>query len=120
MGKVVLRKNKSQRRKLRVRKKIFGTKDRPRLSVFRSNNYCYAQIIDDQAGKTLLGLSYEDIKKLHDKGTKSEASFEVGKLLAKKALEKNIKSVVFDRSGYKYHGRIKQVAEGAREGGLKL
>ena len=120
MGKVILRNNNRQRRKLRVRKKVFGTNKRPRLTVFRSNKYCYVQLIDDQSGKTVLGISYKDIKKLHDKGDKAKASFEIGKLLAKKALEKKITSVIFDRNGYKYHGRIKQVAEGAREGGLKL
>ncbi len=120
MGKVILRKSKSDRRKLRVRKKVFGTEKRPRLSVFRSNSYCYGQIIDDSRGKTLLGLSFKEVKKMHKKVNKTEASFEIGKLLAKKALEKNIISVVFDRNGYKYHGRVKQIAEGAGEGGLKL
>ena len=120
MSKVNLRKSKREKRKLRVRKKIFGFPESPRLSVFRSNNYCYAQVIDDTVGKTLVSLSLNDIKDIHEKRTKAEASFEIGKVIAQKAKEAKIKAVVFDRSGYKYHGRVKQIAEGAREGGLKL
>jgi len=120
MAKVVLRKNNKIRRKLRVRKKIFGTSKKPRLSVYRTNKYCYGQIIDDSKGVTLVSLSLNDIKKLHKDKNKMEASFEIGKILAEKALEKKIKTAVFDRSSYYYHGRIKQIAEGAREGGLKL
>ena len=116
MYKVTLRKN-EQRRKLRSRKKIFGTGSRPRLSVFRSNKFIYAQIIDDDSAKTLVDISSET-KKLHGQKSKVEASFEVGKQLAKKALERKIKTVVFDRGSYKYHGRVKSFAEGAREGGL--
>lgn len=120
MGKVILRKSKLARRKLRVKKKIFGTKDRPRLAVFRSNKYCYAQLIDDENQKTLVGVSLNDIKKMHQDHEKKQGAHEVGKLLAQKAKENKIKQAVFDRSGYKYHGRVKELADGAREGGLIL
>lgn len=96
-----------------------GTATMPRLSVFRSNKYIYAQVIDDAKGKTLVDVSAES-KEIHKAKTKVVAAVEVGKLLAKKALEKKIKEVVFDRNGYQYHGRVKGVADGAREGGLKL
>lgn len=91
----------------RVRAKIFGTKKRPRLSVFRSNKYVFLQIIDDSEGKTILGL-------------RSSSPKDAGKKIAVLAKEKNIKTVVFDRGGYLYKGRIKEVADGAREGGLKF
>lgn len=120
MYKVILRKDNREKRKLRVRKKIFGTSDRPRVSVFRSNKYIYGQIIDDTTGKTVVSISAKDIKDLHDKKTKVEAALEIGKILAKKAKEKKIESVVFDRSGYRYHGRVKNIAEGMREGGMVL
>ena len=109
-------------RKQRVRKKIFGTSIRPRLSVYRSLKHIYAQIIDDSKGITLVSASSlspeikEDIKHT----TKTECAKIVGKLLAKKALEKNIKEVVFDRNGRIYHGRIKALADSARESGLKF
>ncbi len=102
---------------------MFGTSERPRLVVFRSLKYIYGQIVDDQQQKTLLSVSNlskefrEEIKKAK---TKTEASKLVGKMLAKKALEKNIKRVVFDRNGYAYHGRVRALAEGAREGGLEF
>lgn len=120
MSKVVLRKNNREKRKLRVRKKVFGTSKRPRLSVFRSNKYCYGQIIDDKQGVTLVGLTLKEVKDMHNKSTKQEAAFKAGKLLAEKALNNKIKSVVFDRAGYKYHGRVKKLVDGAREGGLQL
>ena len=120
MVKVVLRKNNLDRRKLRVRKKVFGTKKRPRLSVYRSNKYCYAQLIDDAKRETIVGVSLNDIKKAHAKKGKKEGAYEVGKILAEKAKKKKIKKAVFDRAGYKYHGRVKQIADGAREGGLEL
>ncbi len=101
----------------RVRAKITGTADKPRLCVFRSNQHIYAQIIDDVLGKTILSIGDTDLKL---KGKKADASKKVGKAVAEKALEKNIKEVVFDRGGYKYHGRVKALAEGAREGGLKF
>jgi len=111
--------SKREKRKLRIRKKIFGTKERPRLCVFRSNKHIYAQIVDDIEGKTLVSAKDQELK-LNEKKSGVEISFEVGKLIAKKALEKGIKKVVFDRSGYKYHGRVKAVAEGARAGGLEF
>ena len=117
MYKVMFRKNNRERRKLRVRKKVYGTAEKPRLSVFRSLNYIYAQLIDDRVGRTLVDIS-DVTKNVHEKGTKSDAAFEAGKILAQRAGEKNIKSAVFDRSGYKYSGRVKRLAEGAREGGL--
>ena len=119
MYKVTLRKSNREKRKLRVRKKVVGTADKPRLSVFRSNKYIYAQIINDAIGKTLVDVS-DEVRKIHRNKKKTDAASEVGRFLAKRALEKNIHEVVFDRNGYKYHGRVKGVAEGAREGGLKL
>jgi len=103
------------RRKGRVRAKVSGTVSCPRLSIFRSNRGIYAQLIDDANGKTLAAVSALEIK---DKGKKGAISFELGKLIAKKAADKNITVVVFDRNGYKYHGRVKALADGAREGGL--
>lgn len=94
----------------RVRAKISGTKERPRLSVFKSNKYIYTQLVDDENGKVLVAAS--------DRSPKS--AYEVGKLLAKKAADMGIKKVVFDRSGYKFHGTILELAKGAREGGLKF
>jgi large subunit ribosomal protein L18 len=104
----------------RVRKKISGTAERPRLCVFRSLQNIYAQVIDDTAGTTLVSASTLDeaLKgKLESTGNK-EAAREVGKLVAQKALDKGIKQVVFDRGGYLYHGRVQDLAEGAREAGL--
>lgn len=104
----------------RVRKKIEGTAERPRLNVFRSLKNIYVQVIDDSTGNTLVAASTLDeaLKgKLEHSGNKSAAR-EVGKLIAQKALDKGIKQVVFDRGGYLYHGRIKELAEGAREAGL--
>lgn len=95
--------------------KIKGTQLRPRLSVFRSNKFTYAQVIDDQNGKTLLSASEVELRK---DGKRMEKAKELGMLIAKKALSKKIKNVVFDRSSYKYHGIVRQLAEGAREGGL--
>ena len=106
-----------------IRKKIYGTSERPRFSVYRSLNDIYGQIIDDSAGKTLVALS-SNSKEIKDEvaaaKTKVEKSAIVGKLLAQKAVEKKIAAVVFDRNGYLYHGRVKAFADGAREGGLKF
>ncbi len=96
---------------------MFGTKQRPRLCVFKSANHIYAQLIDDEHGKVL--ASAHDVKLKH-KGNKVSHSLEVGKLIAKEALEKKIEKVVFDRGGFIFHGRVKAVADGAREGGLKF
>ena len=119
MYKVAVRKTNRIQRKLRVRKKISGTLERPRLSVFRSNKFISAQLIDDVKGVTLVAVAAE-VAKLHKDVNKSDAAFEVGKAIATKAKEKGIKTVVFDRSGYRYHGRVQKLAEGAREGGLVL
>lgn len=100
-------KKERKRRKNRIKKKVRGTKERPRLSVFRSTKYIYGQLIDDEKGKTLVQV----------KGGDSEV---VGKELAEKASKKKIKSAVFDRSGYRYHGRVKQFCEAVRKGGLKI
>ncbi len=95
------------KRKIRVRSRIFGTKERPRMSVFRSNRFIYVQLIDDARGRTLLEAHGDDPE-------------EIGAEISSKALKKKIKSVVFDRSGYRFHGKIKRVVEGAREKGLKI
>ena len=117
MIKKIDRKAERERRHARVRNKVSGTADRPRLCVFRSNSNLYAQIIDDVAGNTLVQASTLD-KEVKTKLSNKEAAKEVGSLVAKRALEKNIKEVVFDRGGYIYHGGIKELAEAAREGGL--
>ena len=113
------RKATRQRRHLRVRRKISGTPECPRLCVYRSNTNVYAQIIDDVAGNTLVSCSTLD-KEIKTKHANKEAAKEVGTLIAKKAIEKNIKKVVFDRGGYIYHGVVKELAEAAREGGLNF
>ena len=106
--------------KFRVRKKVAGTTGRPRLSVFRSNSDIYAQLIDDSAGKTLASASSRDKDIVAQKGTKVEKSKLVGAAIARKASDLGLADVIFDRGGYLYHGRVKAVAEGAREGGLKF
>jgi len=108
------------RRHMRVRKKIFGTVEKPRLSVFRSEKNIYAQIIDDINSTTLVSASSLDKDFEIKIGSNKEAAKAVGMLLAKKALEKGITEVVFDRGGFVYHGRVKELAEGAREGGLQF
>ena len=107
------------RRHARVRNKISGTAERPRLCVFRSNTNIYAQIIDDVAGNTIVSASTLD-KEVKTKYANKEAAKEVGALIAKRALEKNIKDVVFDRGGYIYHGVVKELADAARNGGLNF
>ncbi len=114
------RQKKRVRRHLRVRKKVSGTSERPRLSVYRSEKNIYAQIIDDVAGKTLISASSLDKEFGEALGSNKEAAKKVGELVAKKALDKGIKVVVFDRGGYIYHGRIQELAEGAREAGLEF
>jgi len=110
-------------RKLRIRRRIrkvsFGTESRPRLSIFRSNKEIYAQVIDDNAGKTLAAASSRD-KGIDAKGTKTEIAIAVGKAIAEKAKSAGVETVAFDRGGNLYHGRVKALAEGAREGGLKF
>jgi len=110
------------RRHLRVRKKISGTPDRPRLCVFRSNKHIYAQVIDDTTGHVLCSASTLDkeLRSTLEKTWNKDAAREVGKLVGKRALERGITTVVFDRGGYKYHGRVKELADGAREAGLKF
>ncbi|SRR5260221_821178 len=107
-----------QQRVTRIRNKVRGTKDRPRLSVYRSNTSTYAQIIDDTIGKTLLGVSGKTLQQAS--GTKTEKGKALGIALAEKAKKQKITKVVFDKGAYKYHGRIKAVADGAREGGLEF
>lgn len=137
-----IKREKRKRRHKRVRAKIFGTSKRPRFCVFRSARHIYTQLIDDEKGKTLAAASDLELKKpqkkkirktakpARGKKTKKEEkpsrtgkvliAYEVGKLIAQKALKNKIKEVVFDRGGYKYHGRIKALAEGAREAGLEF
>lgn len=102
--------------KYRVRSKISGTAERPRMSVFRSNKQIYVQIINDEQGRTLVAASSLGLEKM----PKKEQANKVGALIAQKALDAGITAVVFDRNGYLYHGRVKEVAEGARQGGLKF
>jgi large subunit ribosomal protein L18 len=105
------------RRKLRIRKKISGSTERPRLTVFRSNKQIYASIVDDVTGATLVTVGS---KKLGAEGNKSERAGAVGEAVAQACIGKGIKQVVFDRNGYIYHGRVKALAEGARKGGLEF
>ncbi len=114
--------SKTERRakiKRRIRKNIFGSSEKPRLSVFRSNKQIYAQIIDDNSGKTLVSASSFK-NKAAESGTKSDQAAVVGKEVAEKAIKAGITTVVFDRNGYLYHGRVKTLADSAREGGLKF
>ncbi|MBI5654419.1 50S ribosomal protein L18 [Candidatus Uhrbacteria bacterium] len=117
MKKDVLKTIAKARRIIRVRAKISGTAERPRLAVRRSLSHIYAQLIDDVSKKTLVAASDKDVK---GKFTKTEAAAEVGKILAEKAVAKKIQSVVFDRRDKRYHGRVKALADGARAGGLKF
>ena len=108
------------RRHRRVRGKISGTAERPRLNVFRSLNHIYAQVIDDKAGRTLCAASSLDKDFKGEGGSNKAAAREVGKLIAARAKKQGITTVVFDRGGYLYHGRVAELAEGAREGGLNF
>ncbi|MEW6096518.1 MAG: 50S ribosomal protein L18 [bacterium] len=108
------------RRKHRVRRRIFGTQERPRLSVHRSLKHIYAQIIDDEAGKTLAVACSTKKGIIADSMKKTDVAKEIGALIAKQAINKGIKKVVFDRGGYLYHGRIKALADAAREAGLEF
>ena len=109
-----------QRIKYRIRKKLKGTPERPRLCVYRSNKEIYAQIIDDVSKKVLVAASSMEKSMRNFKGTKTEKSIAVGKLIAEKAKQKGIQNVVFDRNGFLYHGRIKSLADSARENGLNF
>ncbi len=110
------------RRKRSIRKRISGTAERPRLSVFRSNRHIYAQVIDDVSGNTLATASTlnAELLEANKSEKKSDVAALVGKLLAERCLSKNIEAVVFDRNGFIYHGRVKALADGAREGGLRF
>ncbi len=109
-----------KRIKMRIRKVVKGTPEQPRLTVFRSNKQIYAQIIDDTAGRTLLAASSRAAEKSEKKITKIEQAGQVGQIIAAKAIEAGINTVVFDRNGYLYHGRVKSLAEAARKAGLKF
>lgn len=117
MIKQINRKEIRAKKHRRIRNKISGTAEFPRLCVFRSNKHIHAQIIDDVAGHTLAAATSLEIK---DGGSDKETAAQVGKLIAEKALKAGVKSVVFDRSGYIYHGRVQALADGAREGGLEF
>ncbi|MBR1626017.1 MAG: 50S ribosomal protein L18 [Bacteroidales bacterium] len=105
--------------KMRIRKRVVGTQDKPRLTVFRSNKEIYAQLINDESGKTLVSASSLE-KGFVKQGTKSEVASNIGKIIAEKAISAGFTTVVFDRNGYLYHGRVKALAEAARENGLKF
>ncbi len=109
-----------QRRHLRLRKKVLGTAERPRLAVYRSLSHIYAQVIDDAAGKTLAAASDLEADLKSAEGKKSDAAKRVGALVAERAKNAGIKQVVFDRGGFQYHGRVKALADAAREGGLEF
>ena len=114
-------KNSSERRNLRVKKQIVGKSDRIRLCVYRSNRYIYCQLIDDKIKKTVVSAQEKELKLVSDhKINKTQKAKLLGELLAQKALKKKITKVVFDRNGYRYHGRVKAFAEGARSAGLKF
>ena len=116
---VLTRPDARKRRHLRVRRRVSGTAERPRLAVFRSNRGISAQLVDDTAGRTLASATWLQLKKSF-KGDKTEQAAEVGKLLATNAKKAGIQRVVFDRGGYLYHGRVKALADAAREGGLEF
>lgn len=123
MNRLELKKVRRRRRKLRVRKKIFGTPERPRLTVYRSLKHIYCQVINDEIGHTLVACSTLDKEvrsQLKEGMKKVEQAKIVGRVLAEKALKLGIEKVAFDRNGYLYHGRVKALAEGAREGGLNF
>ena len=120
IGKPKNRRERRYRRHLRVRKKVNGTAESPRLVVFRSLKHTYAQLVDDSRGCTLVGVSDSSRELVRDKAGKVGAAHAVGVLLAKRATDLGVKRVVFDRGGYLYHGRVKAVADGAREAGLEF
>ena len=122
MGKTSPRLVSRLKRKKRIRKNIFGTQERPRLSVFRSTKHIYAQIVDDTKGSTLVSASTLDkeFKESKQEGKKAQLARSVGSLIGKRALDKGITKVVLDRNGFLYHGRIKELSDGARESGLNF
>jgi len=109
-----------QRRHRRVRARIIGTSERPRISVFKSSKHLFVQFIDDKTGKTIISSKVISAKKSKIKGTKTDKAAKIGEMLAEKAKEGGIKEAIFDRGGFKFHGRIKAVADGLRRGGIKL
>ncbi len=118
---MALTKNEKRLRiKSRIRKVVSGTEARPRLAVYRSNKEIYAQVVDDVTGNTLAAASSRDKEIASEKGTKSDMATLVGKAVAERAIKAGIDTISFDRGGYQYHGRVKSLAEGAREGGLKF
>ena len=122
MGTLNLRAQARLKRKKRIRKKLIGTENRPRLCVFRSAKHIYAQLVDDSVGRTLVAASSmeKDVRQAPETTNKIAVANTVGKIVGQRALEKGVKQVVFDRNGFLYHGRIKAVSEGAREAGLKF
>lgn len=122
--KITNKRQQRERRRVRVKSRISGTADRPRLNVFRSLKAIFVQLIDDEARKTLVSAGFKDVdvksKEVGERKGKVALAYLVGKKLAEKAVEKKITQVVFDRAGYKYHGRVAAVADGARDGGLKF
>lgn len=122
MGKQIFSEHQRDRRHRRIRMRVHGTSERPRLNVFRSLRHIYAQLIDDSVGRTVAAASTLDAEVSQEiaKLSKADQAKLVGKVLAKRALEKGVKQIVFDRGGYKYHGRVKALAEGARAEGLQF
>ena len=120
MGTVKNKLNPRQRRKIRVRKRVTGSEVRPRLSIFRSAKHIYAQVIDDVAGTTLASVSTLGKTGVGDEGDKTAQAKRVGKMVAEMCVAKSITQVVFDRNGFRYHGRVQAVADAAREGGLQF
>jgi large subunit ribosomal protein L18 len=114
---VLDKRGQKNRRRARIRRRLIGTAERPRLSVYRSNVHIYAQLVDDEAGRTLAAA---DSREVGEAENRKDAAQKVGELIARRAQDADIEAVVFDRGGNKYHGRIAALAEGAREGGLKL
>jgi large subunit ribosomal protein L18 len=119
MNRIELKTAQRSRRKLRVRKKIYGTPERPRMTIFRSNRHIYIQVIDDTTGRTLAAASNKEKELAHVKNTVSEAG-KIGEAAAQRMKEANITKVVFDRNGYLYHGVVKAVADGARKAGIEF
>ncbi len=122
MDNIKIKTERRERRKMRVRKQVFGTQERPRLTVTRSLQHIYAQLIDDTAGRTLAAVSStsKELRGMLKVGGNKAAATAVGKLLAERAVSKGIKAAVFDRNGYRFHGRVKALADAAREAGLSI